>query len=136
MASHGVHANPKGILFTPDLLESEPEVLLAGPGSTGLADPGQCTLISLNQVTATLLTYKTGESAALVLVALLQLIDEAASAYVETQRDAENSENVPHYSGFARFRYWAAPRLAVARVNVGTRVAVARSKAAVRLGKI
>lgn len=60
MASHSTHANPKGILFTPDLLDSQPSVLLAGPGSTGLADPGQCALISLQQVTATLLSYKTG----------------------------------------------------------------------------
>lgn len=127
MASHGTHANPKGILFTPDLLNGEPEVLLAGPGSTGLADPGQCALISLNLVTATLLMYRTGESAPLVLTALLRLVDEAANAYVETQRAVDNGEDRPHYGPIARFRYRATPQLAVARQRARRLVAKARS---------
>lgn len=118
MASHGTHANPKGILFTPDALKSAPEVLLAGPGSTGLADPGQCALLSLTKVTTTLLTYKTGESAPLILTALLQLTDEAANAYVETQRAVERGDEVLSYGLFTRTRYRAAPRIAVERVRL------------------
>jgi hypothetical protein len=129
MASHGTHANPKGILFTPDMLESEPEVLLAGPGSTGFADPGQCALISLSQVTATLLTYKDGEATPLILITLLRLTDEAAHAYAETQRAVEKDENVPRYGPVARLRYWAGPHLAAERVRVRRLVRAAWSKA-------
>jgi hypothetical protein len=129
IASHGTHANPKGILFTPDTLGSQPEVLLAGPGPTGLADPGQCALISLTQVTATLLTYKTGESAPLVLTALLRLTDEAANAYVDTQRAVEDSENPPRYGPVARFRYRVTPRVAVERERVRTLLTAAWSEA-------
>jgi hypothetical protein len=129
MASHGVHANPKGILFTPDLLPAEPELLLAGPGSTGLADPGQSALISLNQVTATLRTYKDGgEATGIILVALLDLIDEAAEAYVATQIDVENARNLPSYGIVARLRFRLMPTLAVARVRTRRFLAAARQR--------
>lgn len=85
MASHGVHANPKGITFTPDVLAGEP-LLLAGPSFAGLADPGHSALISLTQATGTLLTSRTGESAALILGALLQLSRQAGDAYLEAHR--------------------------------------------------
>jgi len=88
MASHGTHANPKGVTFTPDVLREHP-VLLAGPGVAGLADPGHCALISLTQVTSALLTYKPGPSGVLVLGALLHLVDAAGDAYVEAHRAIE-----------------------------------------------
>jgi hypothetical protein len=132
MASHGTHANPKGILFTPDLMEGAPEVLLAGPGSTGFADPGQCALISLNQVTATLLHYKKGESAGLILIALRDLIEAATDAYVETQGDVSDERSLPHYGLVARLRYRFAPRLAVARVRVRQGFDEARARARLR----
>jgi hypothetical protein len=81
MASHGTHANPKGITFTPDVLPEKP-VLQAGPGVAGLADPGHCALLSLTQVTGALLTHKSGESAGIVLGALLELVDAAGDAYL------------------------------------------------------
>jgi hypothetical protein len=133
MASHGTHANPKGILFTPDLLKSEPKVLLAGPGSTGFADAGQCALISLNQVTATLLNYKMGEAAPLIVVALLDLVGEVSNAFVETQRDVEDGRNLPRYSATARLRYRLAPRIAVARTRVREGIKSIRATACERL---
>ena len=123
MASHGTHANPKGILFTPDLMSSQPPILLAGPSSTGFADPGQSALISLNQVTATLLTYRTGESAPIVLTALLRLIDEAAHAFVETQHAVEASDCTPRYGPLARRVHLLEPRVAEARVHLARRLA-------------
>lgn len=133
MASHGTHANPKGILFSPDLIETQPEVLLAGPSSTGFADPGQCALISLNQVTASLLGYKQGEAVGVILVALRDLMDEATSAYVETQSDVENERDLPRYTTAARLRYRFAPRLAVARVRARERLESVRGAARERL---
>jgi Family of unknown function (DUF5677) len=63
MASHGVHANPKGVMWAPDLLPADRGlVLLTGPSPAGLADPGHSTLISLTRVTATTLASKRGEA--------------------------------------------------------------------------
>jgi len=92
MASHSVHANPKGITFNPDLI-GEP-ILLAGASNAGLADPGHSTLISLVQVTASLLTSKSGEAAAVILTTLLQLTDEAGDAYLAAHNEllADSSE--------------------------------------------
>lgn len=39
LASHNVHANPKGVFFALGMLP-ETQVLLAGSGNAGLADPG------------------------------------------------------------------------------------------------
>jgi hypothetical protein len=55
MASHNVHANPKGIYFKLGLTEDE-DILLTGPSNLGLFDPGFSTAISLLQITSNLLT--------------------------------------------------------------------------------
>jgi hypothetical protein len=92
LASHGVHANPKGITYNPDLLGGD--TLLAGASDAGLAEPGHSTLISLVQVTATLLTSKPGEATPIILTALLRLTDEAGEAYLEAHRQlAARSES-------------------------------------------
>jgi hypothetical protein len=52
MASHNVHANPKGVFFQLGLAR-EPGLLLAGPSNAGLCDPGQGAALSLMQITTT-----------------------------------------------------------------------------------
>jgi len=52
MASHNVHANPKGVFFKLGLM-GEMNVLLAGPSNAGLADPGDATARSLVQISTT-----------------------------------------------------------------------------------
>jgi Family of unknown function (DUF5677) len=90
MASHGIHANPKGITWTPDLLPTDGrESLLTGPSPAGLADPGHSTLISLTRVTATTLASKKGEATGLIILALLQLTNEAGEAYLQAHHDLE-----------------------------------------------
>jgi hypothetical protein len=55
MASHGIHANPKGIFFS--MTSTFPtEVLLAGASNAGLADAGDGVAHSLMMVSATLLS--------------------------------------------------------------------------------
>jgi Family of unknown function (DUF5677) len=94
MASHGVHANPKGITWTPDLLPADRGVvLLTGPSPAGLADSGHATLISLTRVTAAALASKRGEATGLILKILLQLTDEAGQAYLEAHRALEEPRN-------------------------------------------
>jgi hypothetical protein len=53
MASHNVHANPKGVFFKLGLLEEE-NLLLAGPSNAGLADHGHSAAISLVQTSTPL----------------------------------------------------------------------------------
>lgn len=92
MASHPTHANPKGITFTPDVLAGR-RVLLAGPGATGLAAAGECSLVSLCQVTTTLITYKFGESAPLILGVLMHIADDAQEAFASTQRAVQVADS-------------------------------------------
>ena len=93
MASHGVHANPKGVTWTPDLLPTDRGlVLLTGPSPAGLADPGHSTLISLTRVTATTLASKGGEATGLLVLVLLQLTDEAGDAYLRAHQKLEDEE--------------------------------------------
>jgi len=95
MASHGVHANPKGITWTPDALPTgDRETILTGPSPAGLADPGHCTLISLTRVTATTLASKRGEATAQLILVLLQLTDEAGDEYLRAHRDLQADERV------------------------------------------
>ena len=54
MASHNVHANPKGVFFKLGLL-GETNTLLAGRSNAGLADPGHAAALSLVQVSSVLL---------------------------------------------------------------------------------
>ena len=56
MASHGTHANPKGISWNIQSLENV-ERIWAGPSNAGLVEPAQCTLIALASLTARLLAY-------------------------------------------------------------------------------
>jgi hypothetical protein len=54
MASHNVHANPKGVFFKLGLI-GDSQTMLAGPSNAGLADPGHATAVSLVQISSTLL---------------------------------------------------------------------------------
>ena len=60
MASHGTHANPKGITWNIQGLATT-DVVWAGPSNAGLVDPAQCSLIALANVTVGLLAYAVGE---------------------------------------------------------------------------
>ena len=55
LASHSVHANPKGAFYRLGLVD-QTKMLLAGPSSYGLADAGQNTAISLGQITSALVS--------------------------------------------------------------------------------
>jgi len=80
MSSHGIHANPKGIMWNIGLLKGD-RVLLAGPSNAGLADPGDCTLISLYQCTVALLTLRPTEDALVSLKVLDRIAKEGGEAF-------------------------------------------------------
>lgn len=62
MASHGTHANPKGVSWNIQSLATV-EMIWAGPSNAGLVDPAQCTLIALANITVGLLAHAIGDVA-------------------------------------------------------------------------
>ncbi len=105
MASHGTHANPKGISWNIQA-GGRADVIWAGTSNAGLVDPAQCTLIGLANITVGLLRYAihelmTGDddiadqSVALVRQqAVLVLMDRAIDAFAETHEQQEHEENL------------------------------------------
>lgn len=75
MASHNVHANPKGVFFRLGLLK-ERHILLAGASNAGLADPGHSAAVSLVQVSYPLLSLRPTIDNIVALKLILRLADE------------------------------------------------------------
>jgi hypothetical protein len=88
MASHNVHANPKGVNFKLGLFGEE-HVLLAGPSNAGFADPGHTTAISLNQVSSVLLEFLPNLDHCVTLMVMHQLESEIGPALLAAQHQLE-----------------------------------------------
>jgi hypothetical protein len=91
MASHIVHANPKGIFFKLGLYPDGEPILLAGPSNTGLADPIDATAIALNHVTTALLTLVPNIDRLVVCNVLLTLVDEIGEEALAAQKALEGN---------------------------------------------
>lgn len=89
LASHNVHANPKGVFFKLGLYPGNQDILLAGPSNTGLADPGHGAAISLGQITVALLTTKPNIDRLVVCDILMKLQQEIGEAFLATQKSLE-----------------------------------------------
>jgi len=94
MASHNVHANPKGIFFRLGLYPESQDTLLAGPSDTGLTDPGHGTAISLAQITLALLTTVPNIDRLVICSILDKLQDEIGEAFLSVQKSLER-DGVP-----------------------------------------
>jgi hypothetical protein len=96
MASHGVHANPKGLIFDIGNIDKEVpgynRTIFGGASNAGLADPGQSALISLNQCTVAFLTYKNDLDTLMKLQVLDSFVGEACQAFIEIHRNLEREE--------------------------------------------
>jgi uncharacterized protein DUF5677 len=92
LASHNVHANPKGTFFKLGLLPDQ-EILLAGPSDLGLADPGHGTAISLSQITFTLLTMKPNIDRLVICQILARLEHEVGEVFMAAHRSLEGTCN-------------------------------------------
>jgi hypothetical protein len=89
MASHNVHANPKGVLFKLGLFPESQDILLAGPSNLGLADPGHETAISLGQITTALLTTKPNVDRLVLCKILIRLAEEIGDEFLAAQKSLE-----------------------------------------------
>jgi hypothetical protein len=92
MASHNVHANPKGIYFKLGLLD-EKAVLLAGPSNFGFADPGHSTSISLLQVTTSFCTIEPSLDTLVSLNILEIMVNEIGDLFIEIQSKLEQESD-------------------------------------------
>jgi len=91
MASHNVHANPKGVFFKLGLLR-ELNILLSGPSNAGLAEPGQNTAISLLQISTAVGTIDPTLDSLVVLKILMKLEDEISLAFYEAHCQLEKDD--------------------------------------------
>jgi hypothetical protein len=92
LASHNVHASPKGLMFRLGLLGSAHNLLLAGPSNFGFTDPAQGTLFSLGLITATLVTTKPTVDNMVMCNVLLKLESEITEEFFKVQKEIENRE--------------------------------------------
>jgi hypothetical protein len=82
LASHNVHANPKGVFFKLGMI-GERETLLAGPSNAGLADPGQHAAISLVQISSVLLQLTPSFDHTVAMKVMSDLSDEIGKELLE-----------------------------------------------------
>ena len=89
LASHSVHANPKGVFFRLGLDDHQSDVLLAGPSSIGLSQPGQNTAISLGQITASLCTLRPNLDSLAISKAIILLGERTMHGFASADADSE-----------------------------------------------
>jgi hypothetical protein len=93
MASHNVHANPKGVFFKLGLL-GETDTLLAGPSNAGLADPGHATALSLVLISSLLLHLYPTLDNNIVMKVIQELGGEIGSALLSAHKKLEADDRV------------------------------------------
>jgi predicted hydrocarbon binding protein len=93
MACNYVHSGPKGMSYRLGLIDNATSnILLCGPSNYGLANPGQNICISLNQITACLLTIAPNYERILSAKVMDILCEEACEAFAEVQEEIEREE--------------------------------------------
>ncbi len=94
LASHNIHAEPKGIVFRLGMPEktSCKIHLLPGPSDAGFTDPAHCTAISLYQLTCALLTIGIGNNPIWCVIAeILSMLErDIGKALLEVDKHQTN----------------------------------------------
>jgi len=92
LASHNVHANPKGMMFRLGLLHNTDNILLAGPSNVGFTDPAQSAAISLGFITVILLTTKPTIDNLVLCNILLKFQSEIGEEFLKVQKEIEDRD--------------------------------------------
>lgn len=95
MASHAVHAGPKGINFNLGFINENENILLTGPSIGGLTDPGHSTAISLAQINTALINSKPSFEGFIILQVMSQLVNEIGNAFLEIHNKLEITKRNP-----------------------------------------
>jgi len=85
LASHGVHAGPKGVLFEIGLVTNE-SLLLVGPSNFGFTDPGHNAALALNRATAILLMQAITDERMLTMQVMTELTRDIGHAFLKVQK--------------------------------------------------
>jgi hypothetical protein len=93
MASHNVHANPKGVFFKLGWI-GKTDTLLAGPSNAGLADPGHATALSLVQMSSLLLNFDPKLDNQIAMKVMNALVDEIGVALLKAHKKLKTDEKV------------------------------------------
>jgi hypothetical protein len=91
MASHGIHANPKGIFFSMTSLFPT-DMLLAGPSNAGLADAGHSTALSLTTISATLALLASNFDHQVALRSMNLLTEEIGTTFLRAHKKLYRDE--------------------------------------------
>jgi hypothetical protein len=102
LASHGVHAQPKGALWSLEV-GGDRSILPSGRSNAGLEEPGQSGLISLLQVTHALATYKPTVERLFRLRTIARLSDRAVVEFLEAAKVLEADERRLKNAGLRMF---------------------------------
>jgi hypothetical protein len=92
MAGHATHAGPRGIAFNLGVLRDA--VMLAGPSNAGLADPGASTAISLNHLTALLVSHSPVLGDVVAASFATRLVDPIRDAFRDAERQLDEEEGI------------------------------------------
>ena len=99
MASHNIHANPKGVFVKLGLAGFDADLLLAGPSQRGLADPGHGTAISITQATTALLTSQPNLDRLVICDVLRRLQQETGAAFMAAHEPQQEESSPDSPSG-------------------------------------
>ena len=93
LASNTMHAGSKGTLFRLGLLNTEPDLLLAGASNVGLEEAGRLTALSLSQVSVCLFLISKGNVDGVVWSqVLLNLSTQVEAQFIKAKRRIEREE--------------------------------------------
>lgn len=90
MASHNVHANPKGLSFRLGLSENA-NILLAGPSNYGLTDPAHGASISVLQATIPMLNSKPTIDSLVIGFVLQKFVDDIGQAFIKVEKEMKTT---------------------------------------------
>lgn len=93
MASHPVHAGPKGITFRLGVLDDQ-SMILAGASNAGLADPAERTAVSLVQLTMLLMEPSEVIDDLVMLRCLVDLRDQISRDAMKAHHDLARDEHL------------------------------------------
>ena len=136
MASHSVHANPKGVFFKLGLISESP-VLLAGPSNAGMADPGHGAALGLGHISATITKLQPTFDHNVALLMISELLDEIGEAFLEAQRRLEIDDARCRRSQIKNVRSAkkTAPRAEASVIQIGFSLCNSHSSSAAPFGK-
>lgn len=75
-ASHNIHSTMSGLKNSLGLIETNEDMLLVGPSSSGMVNPTHSTAISLSQITINLLKYQANLDSVIIMKIILLLSKE------------------------------------------------------------